>query len=46
MVPILVVIGVRTDNTRLVLLIQSGDKESATAWREAFRDLKGRGLDG
>lgn len=45
-VPILVVIGVREDNTRLVLLIQSGDKESATAWREAFRDLKGRGLDG
>lgn len=45
-VPILVVIGVREDNTRLVLLIQSGDKESATAWRESFKDLKGRGLDG
>jgi putative transposase len=45
-VPILVVIGVKEDNTRLVLLIQSGDKESAPAWREAFRDLKGRGLDG
>jgi len=45
-VPILVVIGAREDNTRLVLLIQGGDKESATAWREAFRDLKGRGLDG
>ena len=45
-VPILVVIGVKEDNTRLVLLIQSGDKESATAWREAFKDLKGRGLDG
>lgn len=45
-VPILVVIGVREDNTRLVLLIQSGDKESAPAWREAFKDLKGRGLDG
>jgi len=45
-VPILVVIGVREDNTRLVLLIQSGDKESATAWRESFRDLKKRGLDG
>jgi putative transposase len=45
-IPILVAIGVREDNTRLVLLIQSGDKESATAWREAFKDLKGRGLDG
>jgi len=45
-VPILVVIGVREDNTRLVLLIQSGDKESATTWREAFKDLKARGLDG
>jgi transposase-like protein len=45
-VPILVVIGVREDNTRLVLLIQSGDKESASAWRESFKDLKSRGLDG
>ena len=45
-IPILVVIGVREDNTRLVLLIQSGDKESASAWRESFKDLKARGLDG
>ena len=45
-VPILVVIGVREDNTRLVLLIQSGDKESATVWRESFKDMKTRGLDG
>jgi putative transposase len=45
-VPILVVIGVKEDNTRPVLLIQSGDKESASAWRESFRDLKARGLDG
>lgn len=45
-VPVLVIIGVREDNTRLVLLIQSGDKESATAWRESFKDLKARGLDG
>jgi len=44
-VPILVVIGVREDNTRLVLLIQAGDKESATAWRESFKDMKTRGLD-
>ncbi|HOV89224.1 MAG TPA: IS256 family transposase [Syntrophorhabdaceae bacterium] len=45
-IPILVVIGVREDNTRLVLLIQSGDKESASPWRESFKDLKTRGLDG
>jgi putative transposase len=45
-VPILVVIGVREDNTRLVILIQSGDKESASAWRESFKDLKTRGFDG
>ena len=45
-VPILVVIGVREDNTRLVLLIQAGDKESATVWRESFKDMKTRGLDG
>ena len=45
-VPVLVVIGVRHDNTRCVLCIQSGDKESATSWREVFKDLKSRGLDG
>jgi transposase-like protein len=45
-IPILVVIGVREDNTRCVLLIQSGDKESATIWRESFKDMKTRGLDG
>jgi len=44
-VPVLVVIGVRDDNTRCVLCLQSGDKESATAWREVFKDLKSRGLD-
>jgi putative transposase len=44
--PVLVIIGVREDGSKLVLLLQSGDKESASAWREAFRDLKGRGLDG
>ncbi len=45
-VPILVIIGVREDNTRTVLLIQAGDKESASVWRESLRDLKSRGLDG
>ena len=29
-----------------MLGLQSGDKESATNWREFFRDLKSRGLDG
>jgi putative transposase len=46
LVPILVAIGVRDDGTKLVLSLQSGDKESATAWREFFKDLKTRGLDG
>ena len=45
-VSVLVIIGVRKDKTKLVLLLQSGDKESAAAWREAFKDLKTRGLDG
>ena len=45
-VSVLVIIGVRKDKTKLVLLLQSGDKESAAAWREAFKDLKKRGLDG
>jgi len=45
-VPILVAIGVREDGTKLVLSLQSGDKESATSWREFFKDLKTRGLDG
>jgi putative transposase len=45
-IPILVVIGVRQDGTKLVLGLQSGDKESAATWRQFFKDLKGRGLDG
>ena len=44
-VPVLVVIGVRQDGTKLVLGLQSGDKESAATWRQFFKDLKGRGLD-
>jgi putative transposase len=44
--PVLVAIGVTEAGTRLVLGLQSGDKESATNWREFFRDLKSRGLDG
>lgn len=44
-VPVLVVVGVTGEGYRTVLGLQSGDKESATCWREMFKDLKGRGLD-
>jgi len=43
-VPLLVAIGVTEKGHRTVLGIQSGDKESASTWREFFRDLKTRGL--
>ena len=46
LISVLVIIGVREDGSKRVLLLQAGDKESAAAWREAFRDLKGRNLDG
>ncbi len=45
-VPVLVAIGVTEEGIKLVLGLQSGDKESATNWREFFRDLKGRGFSG
>jgi putative transposase len=45
-VPVLVAIGVREDGVKMVVGMQSGDKESATNWREFFRDLKSRGLNG
>jgi len=45
-VPVLVAIGVRESGQRLVLGLQAGDKESASSWREFFKDLKRRGLDG
>ncbi|MFO8239805.1 MAG: transposase, partial [Dissulfuribacterales bacterium] len=44
-VPILSAIGVTESDHRLVLSLQSGDKESASNWREFFKDLKARGLD-
>jgi putative transposase len=44
-VPVLVVIGVNDQGIRMVLGLQAGDKESASAWRELFKDLKRRGLD-
>jgi putative transposase len=43
-VPVLAAIGVTETGTRLVLGLQSGDKESASNWREFFKDLKRRGL--
>jgi len=46
LVPILVAIGAREDGTKLVLSLQGGDKESSGSWREFFRDLKRRGLEG
>jgi len=44
LVPVLVVIGVTHTGHKLVLGIQAGDKESASSWREFFKDLKRRGL--
>ena len=44
-VSVLVVIGVTESGQKQVIGIQSGDKESATSWRETFKDLKHRGLD-
>jgi len=43
-VPVLVAIGVTETGHRLVLGLQSGDKESASSWREFFKDMKKRGL--
>ena len=44
-IPVLVVIGVTVDGYRTVLAVQAGDKESASVWRELFKDIKMRGLD-
>lgn len=44
-VPVLVVIGVTVDGHRTIPAVQSGDKESASGWRELFKDMKRRGLD-
>lgn len=43
---VLVAIGVTEPSHRLVLGLQAVDKESATSWREFFKDLKQRGLNG
>ena len=39
-VPFLVIIGVDERGYKNVLLIQQGDKESASTWRQVFKDLK------
>lgn len=39
-VPMLIVIGVTNSNERIFLTIQQGDKDSATTWREIFKDMK------
>lgn len=44
-IPMLVVIGVTENNQRVFLTIQQGDKESASTWRQVFKDLKTRGLN-
>lgn len=45
LVNVLVVKGVTNSGHKKVLAIQAGDKESASSWREVFKDLKARGLD-
>jgi len=45
-VPVLVAIGVAETGHKKVLGFQSGDKESAPTWRQFFKDLKKRGLNG
>jgi putative transposase len=45
-VPVLVAIGVTETGHKRVLGLQAGDKESAPTWRQFFKDLKIRGLDG
>lgn len=44
-VSVLVAIGVTEAGQKLVLGLQSGDKESSSCWREFIKDLKRRGLD-
>ncbi len=44
-VSVLVVIGVTEIGQKQVIGLQSGDKESASSWRELFKDLKQRGLN-
>lgn len=43
---LLVAIGITVDGYRKILGVQLGDRESASSWREFFKDLKRRGLKG
>lgn len=43
-IPVLVAIGVKKTGQKTVLGLQAGDKESASSWREFFKDLKNRGI--
>lgn len=45
LVTVLVVIGVALDGRKQVIALQAGDKESASSWRELFKDLKKRNLN-
>jgi putative transposase len=45
-IPMLVIIGVTSQNRRVFLTIQQGDKEKASTWREVFKDIKKRGISG
>jgi transposase-like protein len=44
--PVVVAIGVTETEQNLVLVFQPRDEESAPPWRDCFKDLKGRSLDG
>ena len=44
-ISVLAVIEVTHNGFMKVLGLQSGDKESASSWREFFKDLKQRGLN-
>ena len=45
-IPMLVAIGVlRETNQKVFLCLQQGSKDSASVWREMFKDMKARGLN-
>jgi len=44
LVPVLLAIGVTLAGHKKVLGLQSGDKKSASSWRQFIKDLKARGL--
>jgi len=43
---LLVILGITTSGYRKILAVQLGSRESASSWREFFKDLKNRGLKG